>query len=332
MGLGISYRENNDFNNSWKYLQNSLKVIENSENEREIDKVYIQLVILCIEDGRNDDFNDYMQKLTILREKSTQESNFGIAELDYYYGKFYYSTKSYEESEKYLNQALKIYEESSQENDLNLSNIFYQLALVSIKTNKINEAKKYIQICLNTREEKLTISQNELLEIYTLEANFYLYLYKKENKIQNEYKENLMKFLVNLNKFIENLSALGRNRELSKVYIIIGNIYGYLDGYETEAEKFLIEGLKFLNEDTDLTLVVEAKISLGTFYQGIHFFDKNIEQFEWIKGSLIERHEDLKENLVFACKQLYEIYYSTHRNRESEEIRQILLKIDPSSV
>ena len=335
LGLGISYRENNDFKNSWKCLNSSLKIIEQYGNEQEMDNTYIQILILCIEEGKKDEFNKYMQKLTTIREKrekDNQDPGHEMAELNYYYVKFYYSFKSYDMSEKYLNQALEIYGQSPEVNKLNLAKIFYQLALVSIKTNKINEAKRFIENCLRIREEVFSGLKNELLEIYLLQADFYYNMFRKENKILDEYKETLKKALRNLDRFIEDLKSTERNRELSKVYVIIGKIYAYLDEFEKEAEYFLNEGLNLLNLNTDSKLIIDARISLGVIYQDIQHFDKSIEQFEWIKDKLILNQDEFKDDLIFVLKQLYQIYYSTQRNSKVEEIHRLLLKIDPSSV
>ena len=135
-----------------------------------------------------------------------------------------------------------------------------------------------------------------------------------------------------MDRFIEDLKSTERNRELSKVYVIIGKIYAYLDEFEKEAEYFLNEGINLLNLNTDSKLIIDARISLGVIYQDIQHFDKSIEQFEWIKDKLILNQDEFKDDLIFVLKQLYQIYYSTQRNSKVEEIHRLLLKIDPSSV
>ena len=328
----LSFSQENSYNDEIIILQEKLKNTENIEAKIIVYKEIIKL-----------SFTDYPENLNKYSKQLLQLAiNNNIADAkafaNYYLGEYSLYISSFEESEKYFNEALLVYEQL--ENKSQIAKINCNLGLTSQYLNKYDESLKYYQKSIEIFEsignkEKAAINYHDIGTLYNdLEKySLSIYYYEKALAIYEEYDneeriaaiyQNIGVLHYNWGNLDQSISYYQRSLNIYEkikdkrcIAISLSNI-GLVYEENKHYNKALIyyeKSLLMFEEINNKQALVYIFYNLGSIYRNLNKYNKSINYFD--KGLSLSRELKMKDYVSYNYEALSGIYAKIGQNKKA---------------
>lgn len=298
-------------------------------------------VIKLVANNRKILKNEFPAYLHLLLNKiKTDEDTVGLAEIYYRIGVNHRYTHGYDSAKYYYQKSLPFAYKIK--DHYKLGRIYNELGVVCRKTDRNEEAVNYFVSSINTTKFSnnlygKAIAENGIGNIYLVQKEYQKalsyfreslkYGFSSDNKYHLEISYgNLGEAFLYLQEADSAIYYINKSLELAKFrgnpigegicYQLLGQVKMFQNEYEN-ADVYFVKALDLQRKRKDKRYLSTILIQHGNVCSKLKRY--NEAEKDLLEGRLISNEIHSIDNLIFANKVLYEIYYATGRFREASD-------------